>query len=188
MILSRAFAILFALVAPLLWAAESLAWYDAEGKVHQPFAQANRKAAVLLFVAYDCPISNMYAPEIGRLIGEFAQAQFYIVYPDPEVTAVEAKRHATEFKLSAPLLLDPQLELARKAGATVTPEAVVLDTAGNVLYRGRINNRFQDLGKERNVTTRHDLREALLSVMAGKPVAVPETKAIGCFIPEPKKK
>lgn len=188
MMFARVFAILFALVAPLLWGAESMAWRDVEGKAHQPFAPPDRKAAVLLFAACDCPISNAFAPEIGRLIREFAQAQFYIVYPDPDVTIAEAKRHASEFKLAAPLLLDPQLELARKAGATITPEAVVVDTAGKVLYRGRINNRFQDLGKERNVTTRHDLREALLSVMAGKPVAVPETKAIGCFIPEPKKK
>ncbi|MSR43524.1 MAG: hypothetical protein EXS29_06990 [Pedosphaera sp.] len=113
---------------------------------------------------------------------------FYMVYPDYDTTADAVKRHANEFKLPGPLLLDPRLELAQKTGATVTPEAVVVGAAGKVLYRGRINNRFQDLGRERNVTTRHDLREALLPVLAGKPVVVAETKAVGCFIPERKKK
>ena len=119
---------------------------------------------------------------------EFAAVPFYLVYPDPEVTAAEAKRHGAEFKLPGIGLLDPKITLARATGATITPEAVVIGPAGKVLYRGRINNRFQDLGRERALTTQHDLRDALRAVLAGQPVAAPETKAIGCFIPEPKKK
>ena len=188
MMLPRALIALFSLITPLLFAAESEGWRDVEGRSHQPFAPKPHKAAALLFLSCDCPISNVYAPEIARLMKEFSTVPFYLVYPDPAVTAAEVKKHAAEHKLAAPLLLDPQCELARKAGATITPEAVVVGAEGKVFYRGRINNRFQDLGRERNVTTQHDLREALRAVLAGKPVAVPETKAVGCFIPEPKKK
>ncbi|MCZ7644490.1 MAG: hypothetical protein M5U26_04270 [Planctomycetota bacterium] len=40
--------------------------------------------------------------------------------------------------------------------------------------------------KQRKEATRHDLREALDAVLAGKPVAEARTKAIGCFIPKPR--
>ncbi|MSR43525.1 MAG: hypothetical protein EXS29_06985 [Pedosphaera sp.] len=64
MMLSRVLIILFSLVAPLLWAAELLLWRDVDGKAHLPLAPGSHKAAVLLFLACDCPISNVYAPEI----------------------------------------------------------------------------------------------------------------------------
>ncbi len=184
----RALAILFAVFAPLLFAAQSLVWPDVDGKAHQPLAPTGAKAAVLLFLACDCPISNVYAPEIARLRKEFAALPLYLVYPDPEVTAASARKHATEYKLPGVLLVDPKIELARGTAATIAPEAVVVDAVGKVVYRGPINNRFEDLGRERNVTTEHDLRDALWALLAGKSIAVAQTKAIGCFIPELKKK
>ena len=49
-------------------------------------------------------------------------------------------------------------------------------------YRGRIDNQYAALGKPRRVVTVHDLRDALDAVLAGRPVANPETEAFGCFI------
>jgi hypothetical protein len=55
------------------------------------------------------------------------------------------------------------------AGATITPEAVVVDPQGRVLYRGRIDDRYVSLGLERPVATRRDLDEALTDITVGKP-------------------
>ena len=71
------------------------------------------------------------------------------------------------------------------AGATVTPTAVVLDREGAVRYRGRIDDFYAALGKPRRQATTHELRDALDAVLAGKPVAVPEAKALGCYIVSP---
>ena len=67
-------------------------------------------------------------------------------------------------------------------GATVTPEVVVLSGAGAVLYLRRIDNRNEDLGRSRTVTTEFDLRDALDAVLAGRPVTRPLTTAVGCGI------
>ena len=48
--------LLFSLLALPLVAAEPEGWRDLEGKIHQPLAFQADKAAVLLFVACDCPI------------------------------------------------------------------------------------------------------------------------------------
>jgi hypothetical protein len=50
------------------------------------------------------------------------------------------------------------------------------------LYRGRIDNRVADFGSTRPEATVHDLKDALDAVLAGRPVAVPFTKSVGCAI------
>jgi hypothetical protein len=67
-------------------------------------------------------------------------------------------------------------------GAAVTPTAVVVKPDESIAYRGRIDNFYAGLGRPRRIVTQHDLREALDSVLAGKPVANPETSPVGCYI------
>jgi hypothetical protein len=66
-------------------------------------------------------------------------------------------------------------------GATVTPEAAVY-AGGRIVYRGRIDDRYVDLGRERLEPTVHDLADALAAVVSGKPVPNPVTQPVGCFI------
>ena len=145
---------------------------------------AGQKAVVLLFIARDCPISNAYAPEIKRLIARYTpqKVAFYLVYPDPDTSLAAAKQHAKEYGYTCPLVLDPAHRLARKAGATVTPEAAVFAPGGRLLYRGRIDDLYFGFSKRRDHATRHDLRDALDAVLAGRVIAAPRTQAIGCFI------
>jgi hypothetical protein len=57
-------------------------------------------------------------------------------------------------------------------------------TPGGLAYRGRIDDLYPELGKKRAAPTKRDLREALAAVLAGKPVPVPRTEAVGCSIPD----
>jgi len=67
-------------------------------------------------------------------------------------------------------------------GAYVTPQAAVLTGDGKLLYLGRVDNRVEDFGKQRLTATVFDLRDAIDAALAGKPVAHPRTKSIGCAI------
>ena len=78
-------------------------------------------------------------------------------------------------------LRDPTHALVKFVGATVTPEAAVY-AGGRVVYRGRIDDRYVDLGVERPAPTRHDLADALTASLAGKPAPHATTQAVGCFI------
>ncbi|MCS6865306.1 MAG: redoxin family protein [Gemmataceae bacterium] len=150
----------------------------------------NCKAVVLIFIGYDCPISNGYAPEVIRLCKEYTAkgVAFCVVYADADIPIEQARQHAKEYGYNCPAILDPQMTLVRKVGATVKPEAAVLSPQGELLYRGRINNLYIDYGKKRPQPTQHDLKEALEAVLANKPVPVTRTRAIGCYIDVPDKK
>jgi len=144
-------------------------------------------ATVFLFVSTDCPIANGMAPEIARVHDAFApkDVAFYRVYADATLSDEAITKHGKDFAFAMPAVRDPSLDLVRLTGATVTPEAVVYDREGQRRYRGRINNRYEGLGKYRQEATQHDLRDALDAVVGGREVKTPETKAVGCFLPEP---
>lgn len=142
------------------------------------------KATVLLFIAHECPIANRYAPEIARIQKEYSSkgVDFYRVYVMPLKEASIAKAHGEEYKLPFDALLDPNRKLVDAVNATVTPEAAVVGPKGTLLYRGRIDDQNIEHGKIRE-GYRRDLRVALDEILAGKPVSVKETPAIGCFLP-----
>ena len=157
---------------------------DTNAVVHRQDEWARAKAVVVFFTTTDCPLSNNYIPEMNRIKNAYAGrgVAFYAVQTDTTIPDAEVRKHARDFGFSFPVLFDPDQSLVHMTGATVTPEVAVLSGAGAVLYLGRIDNRNEDLGKSRTVTTEFDLRDALAAVLAGKPVARSRTTAIGCGI------
>ena len=177
----------FALFAALALSAHGgeMTVADVDGKPHRPLAAAGQVATVLFFVLHDCPISNGYAPEMSRIAQEYAArgVRSYVVYGEADLASAEAQKHAREYGYRCPALLDPPHGLAQAAGATVAPEAAVFSAKGELLYRGRIDDRAASLGVHRAEPKERDLRAALDAVLAGKPVRERFTKAIGCYLP-----
>ena len=148
-------------------------------------APAGTKAIVFIFTSTDCPISNRYAPEVRRIADAFGSkgVVFRLVYPNPSENAAAIREHMAAYSLAGvgEGLRDHQLALVKFAGVDVTPEAAVV-VGDRVVYRGRIDDRYVDLGRERPAATQRDLFDALSAIIAGKPVAHATTKAVGCFI------
>ena len=143
---------------------------------------------VLIFVSIDCPISNRYAPAINRLHDEFASrgVRFRLVYPNPLDGEVAISKHLEDYGHPQIAQRDRDHTLVKMAGATITPEAVVFDARQRLVYRGRIDDRFVELGRERPAAAQHDLRNALTALLAGKAVNPSRTQAVGCFIADMK--
>jgi hypothetical protein len=159
---------------------------DVNGVVLSPF-RVEWKAAVLFFLSMECPISRFYAQQIQQICSSYEPrgVACRLVYED-WLTPATVRRHLVEFGYrDIPAAIDQSGHIAKQAGAHVTPEAIVIDKAAQIRYRGRIDNFYADLGKPRREATVHDLTDALNAVLAGRPVPHPETKAIGCFITSP---
>jgi len=155
-----------------------------DGAIVDPLNAAASPVSVFVFTRVDCPVSNRYAPQVRRIFEEFSPkgVAFYLVYPDPEQTADGIRRHMQEYGYAFPALRDPNHQLVARCGARVTPETAVFLGSGELAYRGRIDDWYADFGKPRAAPTRHDLKEALRAVLAGKQAPQPTGKAIGCYI------
>jgi hypothetical protein len=152
------------------------------------------KASAMFFVATDCPIANWYAPTIQQVCRDYAArgVDCTLVYEDVDLSqtpvALDAavRTHLREFRYEAiTAAVDRTRVVAKRAKATITPQVVLVDSAGAIRYRGRIDNAYADLGKPRQHVTSHDLRVSLDAVLAGRSVPVPETEALGCYITDP---
>jgi thiol-disulfide isomerase/thioredoxin/mono/diheme cytochrome c family protein len=163
-----------------------LSFRDLDGKQQTPLTVDGAKANVLFFLTTDCPISNSYAPEINALVKDYTHqpVRFYAVHVDPELTADAARRHAKEYGLTLPIIIDAKHQLVTATGVLRTPEVAVLLHDGTLAYRGRIDDRYPSLGKKRQTPGQRDLRDALSAILAGESVRVPRTEAIGCSIPD----
>lgn len=157
---------------------------DLDGRLLTPF-EADGHAHIVFFVATDCPISNAYAPEIQRVCREYDSkgVRCTLAYEDERIDPAAVRKHMDAFAYRGiPATIDTSRSLARKAGASITPQATLIDSHGQVRYRGRIDNLYAALGKPRQHVTSHDLVDALEAVLAAKPVAEPHTEPVGCFI------
>src|SRR5688500_13192708 len=162
---------------------------DLDGRAVRPFASGPDEAGaiVLVFTRSDCPISNRYAPELERLQQQAAAAaiEFWLVFVDPAESAQDIREHLKRFAYRGRALRDPRHDLAGAAGATIAPEAVVFIRESGVprlVYRGRIDDRYQAPGRMRPAATTRDLEGVIHQVRDARALVLRETQAVGCII------
>ena len=166
-------------------AADPVRVLDLAGRSVNPLALPPRQVAtVLVFTTTDCPISNRYAPDIQNLAARFKQRgiSFTLVYPAGTDTPAVIREHLRKFGYALPAVRDTAQELVKHTAVQVTPEVAVIGAGSRVLYRGRIDDRYIEFGKDRPQPTERTLERALETIVQGKAVAVRETQAVGCFL------
>jgi peroxiredoxin len=156
----------------------SLKNYD--GKEYSlPKVLKENKFTVLMFISTECPVSNGYNERMEQLCAAYSKKGVAVIginankAEDMKAIAEHAKKHGFEF----PVLKDERNKVADLYGAQVTPETYVLNSAGKLVYHGRIDD-----SRNPEKVQSHDLADALDKLLAGKEVPVTEAKAFGCTI------
>jgi peroxiredoxin len=73
---------------------------------------------------------------------------------------------------------DSEQKIARAYGAQRTPHYFLFNGADQLIYSGRMDNSPRDASRQ----TTHELADALADFVAGKPVQISYTDAIGCNV------
>ncbi len=144
---------------------------------------------VVVFISPECPVANAELPVLNALAREFGPRGVTLVgaYADPTLAPDVLRRHAAESGLAFAVADDRAQQLAHELGATYTPEAFVFSREGQLLYRGRIDDRVQGFGPARPAAAHEDLRAVLAALVAGQKGPFPNQPGFGCALPEPVK-
>ncbi len=104
--------------------------------------------------------------------------------PGKQGHGLDANRAGEEhFALAHPILLDEQGEVGKAYGAERTPHMFIIDRTGALVYGGAPDNSPDGEGKspEGGTLIRY-VDQALADLAAGRPVAIPRSKAYGCSV------
>src|SRR5262245_1829607 len=151
---------------------------DLSGKTHA-LKDYRGKTVVVSFISARCPISNAYKDRIRAIADEYSKRDvaFLGVNSNADESLEEMRGYAAKNKLDFTILKDKGNVVADAYAAERTPKVYVIDGEGLLRYQGRIDN-----SQNPKMVNRNDLREALNEMLAGKPISVTETKALGCMI------
>ena len=143
------------------------------------FSDLKGPVSVVMFIAVQCPVSNAYNERMNAIYKDYSAkgVKFIFVNANRTEPASDVAAHAREHQFAFTVYKDEDNVVADRLGATVTPEAFVIDSAGLIRYHGSLD----DAQNVSRVTTQR-LRNALDAVLAGKEPPQAETKAFGCTI------
>lgn len=135
--------------------------------------------AVFVFLSTECPVAQRYTMRLRRMHSEFADKNVTLigVYSNENDSLDDVKTYIQKAEFAFPIVKDTDGSLARHLGATMTPQAYLIDKTSTLRYRGPIDD-------NRIITrVKHTyLKDALAAVLDGKAVLVKETPAFGCTI------
>ena len=163
-----------------------------DGQLHRSSDWATSKVLVIVFTCNHCPTAQLYEGRIKKLAADYAGKGVTLVaiqpnnpkairldelgYTDVSDSFREMKIRAAYRQFNFPYLYDGDTQtVARAFGPAATPHVFVFDESRRLRYDGRVDD-----SQRETMVKRHDARDAIDAVLAGRPVAVSHTPSIGC--------
>ncbi len=152
---------------------------DISGQSHSLTSLKGTKGVLLIWISTQCPYSNGYNSRMEALNRDYSAKGIRVVGINSNRTeSVEnIREHAAKNGFTFTILKDTDNRIADYFGASVTPEAYLIDS-GNVLrYHGRLDASHEDSNLNSG-----EAREALDAVVNSGQIANTGKKAFGCTI------
>ena len=181
----------FALDAPPVGsAAPDISLTDAKGKTHS-LSQYKGKYVVLEWFNPECPFVKKHygSGNMQKLQEEYTGKGITWLTIDSNapgsecnLTADAASKVMTGWKTrQTALLLDPEGKAGRAYGAKNTPNMVVINPEGKIVYEGAIDSKATPNPADIPSSTNY-IKVALDESLAGKPITTSTTKPYGCSV------
>ncbi len=139
---------------------------------------SGHRAAVVVFWSCVCSHCLRYDEYLNTFRVRHPDIALLAVASRQQETADELRRAARERKLAFPILIDAGGVLAKQWFTEQTPRAFLIAGDMRLQYRGAIDN-FQFAWDPDYVAY---LEPAISDLLAGRPIAHPDTASFGCAI------
>lgn len=167
---------------------DNVSFKAADGKTSALYDLKDKKAVVLVFLSFECPVSKSYSPILAELHKTYDPKGVAFIGLCPcDEGADHVAKMAAEYKIPFPVFKDDGA-IGDAVKAEVTPEAFLLEGPHFTLrYRGRIDDTWAARLKKKEKGGREDLKLAIDELLSGRGVSEPSTQPIGCPIDREKK-
>src|SRR5438094_4881842 len=175
---------------PVGSAAPDFSLTDASGKTHS-LSQYKGKYVVLEWFNPECPFVKKHygSGNMQKLQQQYTDKGVVWLTIDSNapgtegnITPDQAQKIMASWKTKqTALLLDPESKVARSYGAKNTPNMVVINPEGKIVYEGAIDSKATPNPADIPNSTNY-VKVALDESLAGKPVTTSTTKPYGCSV------
>jgi peroxiredoxin len=143
----------------------------------------DRRAVVLVFLATDCPLSNLILPRLNAMADAYRSrgVTFLGVNSNAEDSGQKVAEHARSHGLRFPVLIDERHAVADQFAVQRTCEILLIDRVAGLRYQGALDDQY-GRGTRKDAPIRAYLAEALDALLRGDAVTVSRTEAFGCLI------
>ena len=161
---------------------------DTNGRYVSLQDYGDAKGFIVVFTCNHCPFAKLYPPRLNELNKKYKALGVPVIaisstdtinYEEDTYPKMVAKAHKEGF--SFPYLYDEAQAAAKNFGAQKTPHAFVV-WKENGKYVIRYSGAIDDNGAEAAKVKKRFVADAVDALLAGREVAVKETKSIGCQI------
>ena len=156
-----------------------------DGKKWKLADYAASKALCVIFSCNHCPYVQAYEGRMVDLQKKYGPsgAQLLAINSNdstdyPEDSFDNMVKRSKEQGFNFPYLHDASQNVAKAYGAQRTPHIFLFDVARKLAYIGRIDDNYKDAA----AVKAHELADAMEELLAGRPVKLAETFAVGCTI------
>jgi peroxiredoxin len=138
------------------------------------------KIVVFIFWSFKCPVSLAYNERVEKLQKKYVDREVAVigVASGANDNKDELQANAVNLKITFPILLDSDGNLADNLGATHAPEVVIIDKDSVLRYRGALDNNKKPVESGRIAYA----EDAIDAILAGSAVHAPEIRPFGCSI------
>ena len=156
-----------------------------DGRTHSLESYSEKKIIVIIFMCNHCPYVKAVLKRIIELQNKLIDhgVQFIGINPNdatryPDDSLENMKIVAKENDFSFPYLIDPSQEVAKSYDAVCTPDLYVYGKNRKLVYRGRIDDNWEDSEK----VTQQDLKLALENILSREVITSKQIPSMGCSI------
>ncbi|MCW5935418.1 MAG: redoxin family protein [Fimbriimonadia bacterium] len=160
----------------------ALTFQDIKGKSYNLQTLAQKGPVAVVFMGVACPVAQRYTTRLNTLQQTYAKkgVSLIAVNSNYDESLEATRKHAAEMKFKFPVVKDETGQIAQAFGATMTPQAFVVDQKAAIRYRGAIDdNRYETRVKHTY------LRDALDAILNKKTVKVATSESFGCTLRAP---
>ena len=137
---------------------------------------------VIMFIAPDCPLCITLTKSYNELYEKYPEVQFLAVHSGDNYEAMELNMFATETNFKPAIFRDLDYTIAHQFDATITPEFVLVDSTGDVLYQGLMDDRILKLGHYKQTWKQLYLEDAIISALKNETPNIERTEPVGCVL------
>jgi thiol-disulfide isomerase/thioredoxin len=171
---------------PLGSKAPEFALSDPDGRVWTSSEVAGPHGTLIVFACNHCPYVKHVGPTLGEAAGRWIDAGVGVIAINsndasrhPEDAPAEMPGHARGWGWTFPYVFDADQTAARAYGAVCTPDFFLFDSAGTLVYRGRLDGASP--GNSVPVTG-EELDAAVAALVAGEAISTDQRPSVGCSI------